>query len=489
MNRFTILLLAMVNCAGSAAGCLISQWPVRTLMFVTAFCVALELSLCYPIIGVANYLMIYQVSPGSLWWGMPVQDAGIRLSLWAAVAMVLGMIGTWFTRRNPRCGPAFLAWELLACVMVLLAVIGYIVHGATAGTQTVILEKLCKMMFFVICFTHLVTTRKRLTVVMWVLVLGSLHLGYQAYTTSPREFVTGRLTSVGGPDFRDSSGFGAHMAAMLPLIGATFFLAPSWLARVVPMLTGVLTVNAIVLCRTRSAFVAMIVGGGTALAMAPRSWRRKVYLALLVAGTGAFSLTNDAFIERMESLSSPRAREGDTAVIQRYAIWDAGLRMVSAHPIGGVGVGSFQHRVRDYNENLGRRAAHNTLLLCAAELGIPGLVLFLTLIGIALFQLVWAYRRADQSDDPPATRLWAYAMLLSLVIYLVAAQFTDRLYTESFWLILALPTCLQRVVLGELPAREAWPLPDEPVTGLAPQQIRRPLLDDYPSNAVPHVPA
>ena len=47
----------------------------------------------------------------------------------------------------------------------------------------------------------------------------------------------------------------------------------------------------------------------------------------------------------------------------------------------------------------------------------------------------------------------AYGLLLSMIVSLGAQMFTERLYTEAFWWILALPGCLQRVVIREVEQR------------------------------------
>jgi hypothetical protein len=47
----------------------------------------------------------------------------------------------------------------------------------------------------------------------------------------------------------------------------------------------------------------------------------------------------------------------------------------------------------------------------------------------------------------------AFGLMLSMLISLGAQFFTERLYTEAFWWILALPGCLQRVVIAEAKQR------------------------------------
>lgn len=436
-------------------------------LFVTA-CLA---AAYYPIIGLANYVAIYQLYPESHWWGLPLLPLGIRYSLWAGVSMLVGMAMCVVTGRFPENRPCLTFWEVLVAVLVLLTVISFFTTSDVVPVQTMMLDKFLKMMLFVFCFVRLLTNRWSFMAVMWVFVVGSLLLGHEAYNTPSQEFVTGRLQSIGGTDFRASSGFAAHMAAMLPLIGAAFLVTRTWWLRAIPLLAGVLTFNAIVLCRTRSAFIGLIAGILTAALMVPRSWRWKIYPGLVVAVIGGYLLIDPHFVERMETMKTPESRQADTAISLRYQIWEAGLAMVADEPLG-VGIGAFGFRIAEWNPALDRRAAHNTLLLCAAEIGVPGLAVYVLIILVSLLQLHMVYWRADQTDDPKGTRIWAFAVLVSLVIYVAAGQFTERFYTESLWWVLALPTCLQRITVREMHARalagevEGEPLYDAPATPL-----------------------
>lgn len=436
------------------------MWPWRTCGFFGLFLAACVLALYYPVIAVANYMLIYQIVPGSRWWGMPIHALGVRFSLWAALSLVAGMFVSWVTGRAAARRPFITLWEVLLCGLVGVAVVGYISIEAPHPRQWAILEKFTKMVIFLLCMTHLVATRKGVRVVLWVLVVGSLYLGHEAYTTPTREFLTGRLTSIGGPDFHDSSGFAAHMAAMVPLIGVTFLTTRRWWWRALPLISSVFTFNAIILCRTRSAFLGLIAGAVTAALMVPRSWRWKAYPALIVFTIGAYSLVDQNFIDRMETMASAEQRETDAAVNIRRELWDAGLRMVNDHPMG-VGIGNFPIWVGRYEWHLLGRSSHNTFILCATEFGVPGLLVFVGIILTSAYQLFWAYRHSDDTDDPAETRLWVYGVLVSLVIYLVAGQFTERFYTESFWWVMAMSTCIRRAALNEIAERMPRAVGDE----------------------------
>lgn len=112
---------------------------------------------------------------------------------------------------------------------------------------------------------------------------------------------------------------------------------------------------------------------------------------------------------------------------ERIEAWYAGMEMVKAQPVLGVGYGNFiDHHIR---------TAHNSVVLCFAELGLVGYFFWVAM-------LVLAYRELDQivrywPADSPAHKI-AYLLRTSLVGYLVCAWFLSRTYTPSLYLLLAL---------------------------------------------------
>jgi len=86
------------------------------------------------------------------------------------------------------------------------------------------------VLLFTLVLGRLAASRKNFHIVLWTLVAGSLYIGYDAYTAPARSFVLGRLERIGGPDFSTTSGAAAHLAAMLPLIGAAFLTSKSFYA-------------------------------------------------------------------------------------------------------------------------------------------------------------------------------------------------------------------------------------------------------------------
>jgi hypothetical protein len=178
---------------------------------------------------------------------------------------------------------------------------------------------------------------------------------------------------------------------------------------------------------------------------------------------GIWARTDDGFVHRLETLVRPQQFAVDQTIQSRIELWTVARSMFQDHPFG-VGVGRFRDAVGSYNDgsqshafSLPRRVTHNSYLLCLTELGVQGIVVFSLIVAVSLFRLWRCHRMAPQTADPLESRLMTYGCLVSLVVYLVASVFTDRLYTESYWWVIALPICLHRAMYRELYAGRPVP--------------------------------
>ena len=168
---------------------------------------------------------------------------------------------------------------------------------------------------------------------------------------------------------------------------------------------------------SQSSFVALIVGVLGAVVLA---WERRAVIAL---GAAAVVLLAAGFVVpsvRAEILETPDRATGNRSTLVRE-----GARIAADHPLGGVGLGGFKSA---YGERVGFRAAdparaasHNTPITVAAELGIPGILLFAWLLGTALWL---AFRRASRSFAGRAS--------LSLGLALLAIAVHSLFYNAFF---------------------------------------------------------
>lgn len=423
------------------------MWPIKTILFFALFSCGCVLSLFNPLWGVLNYMLVYQTNPTDTWWGKPLVEVGIRFSLLTSLCVLTGLaLGA---RQLPRIERGFSTWEAGLIIMVVIA-------GATRafgiGTDpqasAYAFEKLWKMFVFVLILTRVAASRRNFRYVLWIIVIGMLYLGWDAYTANPDNFVHGRLEEIGGADFSTTSGAAAHTVAMLPLIGAVFLTTRSWYARVVSVLAGGLAMNTFILCRTRSAFLGLLAGAVVAGVLAPRSRRHRIHGLLIVGALAAFSLTDNHFWDRIATLTDRQALDQDLATVNRREIWKISARVVADHPFG-IGPGNAPTVIGLYDARYWRRSTHNTLVVAFVEFGVAGGMLFVTMASLSLWYLRKAKSLADQTHKPLETKIYAYALLVSLVTYLVTGLGTERFYCESFWWVMALPLILYRFAATE----------------------------------------
>ncbi len=202
------------------------MWPIRTISYFVFFWAACLMSLVNPIWGVVNYLMVYQSNPTNTWWGLPLADLGMRFSLLAAIFIFLGLLTA--RKRVPVIRPAFCFWELGVLCLLGISAFHLLLNTQPSPQALTAFEKFWKMLLFVLVFGRLVSTRRNIRIVLWTFVLGSLYVGWDAYTAPPSAFWLGRLERIGGPDFSTTSGTAAHLSAMLPLIGVAFLISRNW---------------------------------------------------------------------------------------------------------------------------------------------------------------------------------------------------------------------------------------------------------------------
>lgn len=132
-----------------------------------------------------------------------------------------------------------------------------------------------------------------------------------------------------------------------------------------------------------------------------------------------------------------------TNVDTRLLRWQAAARMLADNPLLGVGPGGFRSGYVAYSgfAELAERTpvAHEMYLEVGAELGLPGLVLFLGAIVAALLATERAVRRRRAATDDPtdALLLAALAVQGSLLAIALSSIFLSEQYYMPLWAGLA----------------------------------------------------
>jgi len=197
---------------------------------------------------------------------------------------------------------------------------------------------------------------------------------------------------------------------------------------------GTLILLGIVLTGSRGAIIAIGVQALYFVLTAKKY--RFLALGLVLAGCLAVVATADQSLwDRFASLTA----EGEAADYNledragRMEIWKNGLKIVAENPVLGVGIGMFgtAHFLLDGKIGL---TAHNTYLQFAAELGLPGLILYLAMLCSA-WRLIT--RHVEQSEQARARARWT-ALKIGLVGFGSASFFVSAAYSSTLYYLLGL---------------------------------------------------
>jgi O-antigen ligase len=164
--------------------------------------------------------------------------------------------------------------------------------------------------------------------------------------------------------------------------------------------------------------------------------------AIAVCGSALFYFASIASLPARERVTEVGTGTG------RTDLWTVGLRMLSAHPLNGVGVGNFQDASIHYllQPGLIHRAdfiittpkiAHNTYLQAFAELGIPGGILLLLIVASGAGCALLAARVAEKTEQLEL-ELLCRGLFVATAGFLAASFFISENYSKLMWILLAL---------------------------------------------------
>jgi O-antigen ligase len=245
----------------------------------------------------------------------------------------------------------------------------------------------------------------------------------------------------------DANLFGGLMMLTACLIAGQLFAGQRVLPRSVLAAVGILVLAALVLSFSRSAWVGM----GFALLYLGVSFERRA-LALM-ASCVLLVVAVPPLRERIAGAITVQ----DAASILRVEEYRASRDLIAAHPLLGVGFGPVEEI------NLVRRVS-NMYLLTAEQMGLPGLLGLLMLLGaIGRRSLRWAKR----SDDGAGSYAGLQAALMGmLTVGLFDHYFMNGLFphtTGLFWLLTGLLLVAARLYSTESqPMRVPNSLPIQP---------------------------
>ena len=208
---------------------------------------------------------------------------------------------------------------------------------------------------------------------------------------------------------------------------------------------------ALTLAASRGALLGIVAGSLLMVWRSPRRLR-----SLLLVGSVLLPLMLLTPASPLDRLLHPTHSDQESSDI-RTILWDAGLNMISEHPLRGIGAGNFKHLVKRFTTEDIEFIAHNTYVELGAELGLPGLLLFLAVL-FATFRTLRQVQR-----DPSSSLLVRQASLgleAGLLTTAVALFFVSAYYQKLLWLFIFLSMCLPSLREQSSDAGAGLPAPE-----------------------------
>jgi O-antigen ligase len=329
---------------------------------------------------------------------------------------------------------------------------------------------LLNMLLFLIVYTA-IRERKHVTWLAWSWLAGATFATVPALLNPPtyEDDLTVRISgTIGDPN---------ELAALL-VAGIAFAVALTFTSKDNPLLrlgaigAVFLFLFGIFYTVSRGGLIALCVA---AIAACLMTGRYRVHATIVAVLTTLFVVLYFASFAGVDARDRVTTVQGGSG---RTDIWKIGWRMVEDKPVLGVGSGNFnvssKHSLLISPGAIERdefiidtpKVAHNSYLQVLAELGVVGLVLFLSIICFSITVALRAARWFGRAGDT-AMEVMARGSVIALVGILAADFFITEQYGKQLWLLLGLGPALYGVARRSYPEAVEEKKP-EPARALRP---------------------
>jgi probable O-glycosylation ligase (exosortase A-associated) len=200
--------------------------------------------------------------------------------------------------------------------------------------------------------------------------------------------------------------------------------------------------------------------GGLLAAIAMGLWflfrsKHKVValVSLVLACALIMPLLPTAFWERMSTIEEAREDidSADGSIQGRLHFWNVAVVMANRNPVFGVGNFGFNAAYDFYDPTGGTfgydRSVHSSWFGTLAELGYPGLIMFVAIL-ITAFTACFRARAAVARGAPKELEAYALALEMGLVAFIVGGSFVVLQYNELVWHFIGLTMVLHALAVA-----------------------------------------
>jgi len=320
------------------------------------------------------------------------------------------------------------------------------------GSATFILSDFSKTLLLFFLLVAATRHARDLITFTWAFTLGCAFLVYLSlffFQLSSAGGGLARLSHLYMYDANDISSILVIGFGIVALLAHTCTGAPRYAAILLMLGIGAATARS----GSRGGFLGFLVVGAALLVTLNRVSLAKRVGFVGMIGLGLSLYSPPGYWDQMKTILTPTQDYNWSAEEGRRQIFERGVGYLMEYPIGGLGINNFQRaectissKARDavpYGAKLFCSAPHNTYLQFAAEMGFPGLILWLVMIFGGIAKMRTLAKRLPphwEGGDSEARFLFHAPRYLTVCLtgFAVTSFFVSHAYLDPVYLLMAL---------------------------------------------------
>ncbi len=389
-----------------------------------------------PYIGLLVWSWLGYMNPHRLCYGFAYNFP------WVQLIAIVTLVSFVFSKERKRI-PISSTTVLLILFFVWTTVATFAAQDSSLGWPT--WEEFGKTLVMVFMTFLLVTDRKRIHWLVWVIVIS---LGFYGIRGGLFTILKGGAYHVLGPPhsfISNNNDLAAALCMTLPLMRYLQLQATRRVIRVGLGFSMLLTGIAILGTYSRGGLIALTVVGTVLLWKSRR--RLAVAVVLVVVALTAYHFMPARWTARMDTLHHA---ESTLSAQERIRSWKFAANVALHHPVVGGGLNVYQNSAmwKEYApEGAIERAVHSVYFRVLGEQGFPGLLLFLSLLFIGWRNCARVRRRTRNAENEKWAFDLASMLQASLLAYMIAESAGTLAYFGLSYQLIAICALLNGMMV------------------------------------------
>jgi O-antigen ligase len=361
-----------------------------------------------------------------------------------AIGIMLIYIGSKISARD-----RLTFWTTEMTMLMVIAALGVLFMPIAASPKEsldTLTDTYLKTVIVFIMMVNLIDTRQRIYSLWKLVVVCGAALGVGAIRSYMRgEFAARgvRIEGLVGGMFENPNDLATALDLLLPF-AVTLALVSKGLARLFYLVCAAVLAVGVLLTLSRGGFLGLVAMGALLLWKLGRGRRMKITLAAAMICGVLLATTPGGYGARIATIFNTEEDQTGSAQ-ERRQLMERAASIAISHPVVGVGMGNF------HIYSIHEKAAHNSYLEIAAELGAIGLIAYLIVIFAPWRSLRRIERQtAGMSSKSEREMYWlSVAIQAALIAYIVCSFFASIQYLWNLYYTAAYAVALRQIHAAE----------------------------------------